>query len=294
MLGRETEMVYEIKNEYLTVKIKSFGAELSSLKDTGNTEYIWQGDKKYWGRQAPLLFPVIGQLFNETTYFDGVSYNIPLHGFIRDYEFTLVTKTENSITLECNSKWEMFKRFPFEFDFSTTYTLEDKSLIQSFYVKNRSNKKMYFALGGHTGFNCPMVSGEKFEDYTVQFIKCDKLRESKVDESEKFRISKEENIDLTYKAFSKGVLIFENIETTGLKLINRNNNRGIQIDYEDFNFLGLWTPETINSPFICIEPWIGMLRSKADRITEFKDNIGLASISQDENYVKSYSIKIIH
>jgi galactose mutarotase-like enzyme len=286
-------MLYEIKNEHLTVKIKSFGAELSSVKDYQDTEYIWQGDKKYWGRQAPLLFPVIGRLPGETTYFDSVSYNIPLHGFIRDYEFNPVVITEESITFECNSNHEMLERFPFEFEFSTTYTLIEKSLIQTFSVKNCSDKKMYFALGGHTGFNCPMVDGERFEDYTIEFIKCDRLRESQIDKIEKGRISKAESFNLDYHTFSDGVLTFENTETKGLKLINRNTGRGIRIDYEEFDFLGIWTRETINSPFICIEPWIGMLKKNTDKIIEFKDNIAIACVSPEENFIKSYGVTII-
>lgn len=287
-------MLYEIKNEYLTVKIKSFGAELSSLKDTENTEYIWQGDKKYWGRQAPLLFPIIGKLTNDTTNFDGIGYSIPMHGFIRDYEFNLVEKTENSITLECNSNDETLKSFPFEFEFSTIYTLKEKSLIQTFHVKNCGRKKMYFALGGHTGFNCPMKSREKFEDYAIEFIKVSSIRDSQVDESEKFRLSREENFQLSYPTFSAGVLSFENLEANGLKFINRNTNKGLQINYENFNFLGIWTPERINSSFICIEPWIGMLKNKVDKSIEFKDNMGLACISPDEDFVKSYSVTIIN
>lgn len=286
-------MLYEIKNEYITVKIKSFGAELSSLKDNESTEYIWQGDSKYWERQSPLLFPIIGKLANDTTYFDGVKYNIPQHGFIRDYEFKLVRKMEDSITLECNSNDEMLKRFPFKFNFSITYTLKEKSLIQSFNVKNCSNKKMSFAIGGHTGFNCPISKGEKFEDYTIEFIKYGKVKESQLDDSENSRISKDETFDLSYPIFSKGALVFENIEAKGLKLINHDTNRGIQIDYEEFQLLGVWTPEVINSPFICIEPWIGMLKNGTDESIEFNDNTALACISPNENFIREYSLTII-
>jgi hypothetical protein len=51
-------MVYELKNNFLSIKINSFGAELCSVISNGSdTEYIWQGDKTIWNRHAPNYFP---------------------------------------------------------------------------------------------------------------------------------------------------------------------------------------------------------------------------------------------
>ncbi len=56
-------MNYEIKNEFIKVKIDSFGAQLNSLKKVDkNLEYIWQADAKYWNRHSPILFPIVGRL----------------------------------------------------------------------------------------------------------------------------------------------------------------------------------------------------------------------------------------
>ena len=52
-------MNYEIKNDKITMVISSLGAEPQSLIFEGR-EYLWQGDKTYWFRRAPLLFPMIG------------------------------------------------------------------------------------------------------------------------------------------------------------------------------------------------------------------------------------------
>lgn len=286
-------MLYEINNEYLTVKIKSLGAELSSLHDNESIEYIWQGDENYWGRQSPILFPMVGKLINDTTYFDGTIYKIPLHGFIRDNEFNLVTKTGNSITLECKSNEEMLQKYPFEFNFSVTYTLRGKSLIQSFCIKNYSFKTMPFALGGHTGFNCPIFKGDKFKDYTIEFIKRDKPLDSRLSDVQKRFIVKEEDFNLNYPKFSNGVFIFENIEAKGLKFVNSKNNKGIRVDYDGFNLLGIWTPEQINSPFICIEPWIGMSNKETNKPIEFKENTALAFIPPKEEFTRLYSVTII-
>ena len=83
-------MIYTIENDVLRVDIENIGAELMSIysKKTG-TEYLWQGDKKYWGSRAPLLFPICGRLYkNEYTYKDK-KYEMMLHGFARKMAFTV-------------------------------------------------------------------------------------------------------------------------------------------------------------------------------------------------------------
>lgn len=53
----ETDMRYTLENENLKVEIDSFGAEIKSVKrKSDNFEYMWCGDKKYWGRTSPVLF----------------------------------------------------------------------------------------------------------------------------------------------------------------------------------------------------------------------------------------------
>ena len=36
-------------------------------------------------------------------------------------------------------------------------------------VENTNDKKMYFSIGGHPAFNCPLKEGEKQEDYQLVF-----------------------------------------------------------------------------------------------------------------------------
>ena len=58
-----------IKNNHLKITAKKAGAELTSLqKITTNQEYLWQANPTYWGRQAPVLFPIVGKLKDDTYY----------------------------------------------------------------------------------------------------------------------------------------------------------------------------------------------------------------------------------
>ena len=67
-------MIYTLENDQISVKVKQLGAELCSYFDKENSrEIIWSGNTEFWGRHAPILFPIIGKVENNT-------YTINKHG----------------------------------------------------------------------------------------------------------------------------------------------------------------------------------------------------------------------
>ena len=58
-------MTVTLKNGALTARIESKGAELLSLVKN-ETEYMWQKDPAFWGKTSPVLFPIVGNLRNDT------------------------------------------------------------------------------------------------------------------------------------------------------------------------------------------------------------------------------------
>ena len=54
-------MQFVIKSKNSSAVLGLDGAQLNSLKKN-DTEYLWQGDKKYWAGQAPVCFPIVGVL----------------------------------------------------------------------------------------------------------------------------------------------------------------------------------------------------------------------------------------
>ena len=69
--------------------VSNHGAELQSIRFEGR-EYLWQGDPAYWGRRAPILFPIVGKVAGDLLRVDGQSYPMKQHGFARDAEFVPV------------------------------------------------------------------------------------------------------------------------------------------------------------------------------------------------------------
>ena len=88
----------QIKNDQLTVEISAHGAELKSIKDANGNEYLWDGDKEFWGGQSPLLFPIVGGLWKGVYRIGDKEYTLPRHGFGKLVDFKLVGKTGDRLT----------------------------------------------------------------------------------------------------------------------------------------------------------------------------------------------------
>ena len=53
-----------LKNDILSIKVDRHGAELWSIRDHSGREFIWQADPAFWKRHAPVLFPIVGSLWD--------------------------------------------------------------------------------------------------------------------------------------------------------------------------------------------------------------------------------------
>ena len=92
-------MLYTIHNSDMTVTIDGLGAQLQSITAAGGTEYLWSGDPAYWSSRAPILFPYVGRLTDDTYTCDGRAYQMTRHGFARRTEFSVLTQGKDHITL---------------------------------------------------------------------------------------------------------------------------------------------------------------------------------------------------
>ncbi len=58
-------MEYTLENKNIKISTRTFGGELTSLSSKkDNTEYLWNGDEKYWKYHSPILFPIVGKVLN--------------------------------------------------------------------------------------------------------------------------------------------------------------------------------------------------------------------------------------
>lgn len=163
-------MVVTLKNEKCTIKCQQEGAMLHSLvKD--DIEYLWQGDKSYWGGQAPVCFPIVGVLKNGAAKAFGKECSMARHGVARINPFEIKEQGANFVTFVQISTEETKKQFPFDYRLEIKYTLNGDTVTTEYTVLNIGDSSLPFAIGGHPAFNCPLCDDEAFEDYSVKFDK---------------------------------------------------------------------------------------------------------------------------
>lgn len=160
-----------LKNQYLTVTINEFGAELTSVQenDADHIEYIWQADPNYWKRHAPVLFPIVGRLKDNQYQYNNQTYEMTQHGFARDNFFEVKNQDESSVDLELTDSPETLKKYPFKFRLVISYKLTGHALKVSLSVFNPNTDELLFSIGAHPGFNVPLIAGQgTFKDAFVR------------------------------------------------------------------------------------------------------------------------------
>ena len=290
-------MIYTIQNDKLSVSVSSLGAELTSIKglDSG-IEYLWQGDKKYWGGRAPNMFPICGRLYEGKYTYLGKEYTMPNHGIARSSEFSLKSACKEQITLSLVSNDATKENYPFDFTFDITFKVCGSTLEITYNVKNNDEKELIFALGAHPAFNVPF-NGWHFEDYYVEFSSaCDAVR---VDFSPTCYCTKNDKlysehgtkrIDLNHSLFDDDAIFLYNVDKQ-ITLGSYKHSGSITLKYEGMKYLGLWHMPKTDAPYICIEPWtsIPATDGKVDDLLTKDEMIHLPS---GYSYKNEYSITI--
>ncbi|PWA10640.1 aldose epimerase [Flavobacterium laiguense] len=283
-------MITTIKNSDLTAVIKHFGAELCSLKDNSNTEYIWGGNPEFWGKHSPILFPIVGTLKNNSYQYNGKDYQLSRHGFSREMNFELIDKQENSATFSLTSTDETLQRYPFDFELFLIYTLENTSLKIEYKVINKGKSKMPFSIGAHPAFDLP----NNFENYSLEFENSAPLTFHLLEEglisntTEQIQLDKKQ-LQLNYKLFENDALVFKKLPSKSITILE-NSKPILKVSYEDFPDLGIWTPP--NAPFICIEPWFGY-SDTVDTFGNLFKKEGIQVLDSNETFKSRFSIEIL-
>ena len=291
-------MKFEIKSKTASAVLGLEGAMLNSLKKDG-IEYLWQGDAKYWGNQAPVCFPIVGVLPNgEGTAF-GKKCVMKRHGVARISPFEVFEQHANSITFVQRASDETKKAFPFDYELKIKYTIVGNTVTNEYIVTNTGSEKMPFAVGGHPAFNCPLTEGESFEDYSVVFDK--ELTEKPlrpdhesgiIDVSVRYDVlENNDTLPMKHELFEElDSLIFDNIEAKCATLIGKNG-RGIKVEYQDMANLLVWS--AVGSPnFVALEPWTG-ISNCSDESDVIENKRGITVLEPDETASFKFKITMI-
>ncbi len=287
-------MIYTIENEYLQVRVSTYGAELQSIKSASGCEYLWQGDPQYWQEKAPVLFPVIARLQDKTLCVNGLAYPMEIHGFAKCSEFACAGHSTDSVTLRL-----VCENAPFICTLDITYRLDGNTLRIENKVLNNQNEPLHFALGGHPGFRVPLEDGEEFSDYYLEFSqKCtpeligftaDSVLVS--GQNRAYPLEDGRRIPLHHRLFDGDALIMQHAARE-VSLKNRAGTHTVTVSYPDMPYIGFWHCVRADAPYVCIEPW-SSLPGRAGVTEELSCRSDFVHLAPNKTWENIWTISIL-
>lgn len=289
-------MIHTLKNEKLTITVSDHGAELKSMKDADGTEYLHDGDPKWWKYTSPVLFPIVGKLVNGKYRAEGKEYDLPGHGFARTSEFECIKEGDGEISFRLNWSDETLKVYPYKFALEISYILKDNTVAVVWLVKNLDNKPIYFSIGAHPALKCPIVEGENFDDCYLKFNKAEKsarllLLPTGPLSHDRVPTLDGTTLDLNYDLFKGDALVFDDLKSDEVTICSKKSSKKITVQAKGFPYWGIWTPDKGGAPFLCIEPWHGHA-DFADFTGDITQKDGINKLEVGQSFGTNYTFII--
>ena len=258
-------MLHTIKNEFLTVSVDTFGAQLTSVKSADGWEYIWQGEK-YWDDHSPVLFPTCGNVPTRKYYVEGKEYTLPIHGIAMYREFTLKEASESKLVFSLASDEKTLEAYPFEFNFTVEFSLDDNRLTAKLIPENTGKAVMPYMVGWHPGFN--LWGEDAIGDFSVDFGARRELPWFPILpgkpiglypiihdlDDHKYYLNEEE-------IYANDTMIFTDYpKAFSLKDASGNARISMKVS-ENISYFCIWKEPFADARFICLEPWSNIFNS---------------------------------
>jgi galactose mutarotase-like enzyme len=282
------------------VEIAAHGAELTSFVNLATgLDYMWSADPAQWARHAPLLFPIVGKLPEDTYLHNGQSYKLSQHGFARDHEFQLIHEEADNLVFQLMHSEASQQVYPFEFELRVSYTLRGSVLTVGWHVRNpaAADQDLLFSIGAHPAFNCPLGSESgQFADYAFHFdhpvtLQRHLLRGGLRTGETAPVLNQQATLPLSYELFADDALVFDHFDFTRITLQKADKTGPfVRMQFDGFPYLGLWTKGP-GANFVCIEPWQGVA-SPVGPPQELRDKEGIMTLTPSQMFDCSYTIEI--
>lgn len=289
-------MISKLENKKIKIEVDTQGAQLQQLiLKERDRNYLWHGDSKYWGRRAPVLFPIVGRLKNDQYQYNGQQYRMTQHGFARDNKFELIEQNKNSLIFVLEENEATLEKYPFKFRLEIRYAIKENSLVITYTVINQDQKDMYFSIGAHPAFYWPLTETEKKEDYYLEFDQkenADKylLESGLLNHKKEKALADSKTLELKPDIFENDALIFKNLKSKKITLKSRKSELEVQLNFKNFPYLGVWS-QSAEAPFICLEPWQGIADS-VDSSGRIEEKEGIKQLAAGEQFKCTHIITI--
>ncbi|NQX10470.1 aldose 1-epimerase family protein [Microbacteriaceae bacterium VKM Ac-2855] len=249
-----TNESYTFGSDALTVRVAAHGAEMTSLQDADGTEYLWQAGPE-WRRHAPVLFPIIGRVPDDTIHHDGRDYELRQHGFARDRVFELAGIAADEAVFRLRSDAETLEKWPFVFSLAIGYAVDAATVHITQTVTNTGDVAFGASVGNHPAFGYPLPGATG--PHAIAFSQPEPAGFKRAPENLLLPTSypapfTDGALPVDETLFEDGVLIFDEPKRRTVRL-SAPGATSITIDTGDFDVIGVWKP--VGAPFLCLEPW---------------------------------------
>lgn len=193
----------------------------------------------------PILFPICGNLPDNTYTHNGQTYTLKQHGFAREQPWTAidqqVTETSASLTIGLTSNTQTLAVYPFEFELAFTYILDSHSFTLEQRYTNRSNEVMPFSAGFHPYFAVQDKTKLRLQIPSSQYD--DNVTKSVQAYAGHFDFNLDE-IDAAFTELSSRVA----------SVLDEDRSQRLTLTFSpEFSTLVFWTVK--GKDFYCLEPW---------------------------------------
>ncbi len=190
---------------------------------------------------VPILFPICGNLPDNTYTVHGKQYTLKQHGFARELPWELVNQESDRLTVTLESNEQTREVYPFDFKVAFTYHLQGNTLeIQQHYT-NLSSEPMPFSFGFHPYFS--VLDKTQLEIEIPSSYYQDKGAKEIHPFNGNFDFSQDE-IDVAFKQLNR----------TSAVVVDNSRRLELTLDYDEvFSTLVFWTVK--GKDFYCLEPW---------------------------------------
>lgn len=192
----------------------------------------------------PILFPICGNLPDNTYTHKGQQYTLKQHGFAREspWEVTeFVTEDLASLTIVLNSSDSTRAVYPFEFQVAFTYQLLGNTLELRQRYTNHSTEPMPFSTGLHPYFAASDKTQLKFEIPGSQY------KDQRTQETHPFSGEFDFSID-------EIDAMFRQLSDRSATVTDSSRRLQLQLSWDDtYSTLVFWTVK--GKDFYCLEPW---------------------------------------
>ena len=280
-----------------TVRISEHGAEPQSLRGPDGHELLWQAGEE-WRRHAPILFPIVGRVPDDTISVDGTTYPLTQHGFARDLPWDVVASDESSASLRLRDSAETRSRFPFGFELTVHYAMDDTGLATTYEVLNPlpADVDLPVSIGSHPAFAWPIEPGAAKDAHVVVFDEPEPAPIRRLDHTLVLADPRPSPVDgatlhLDPALFAPDAIVMDQIASRGLRYL-APSGRGLRMTWDAvFDVFVIWSRPT-GADLLCLEPCVGGA-APVDFAGDLRDKPGVVLVPPGERLVAAYRIEPI-